>query len=495
MKPSRPSLLHLAALTCAVTAALTGCWTVGPKYLRPTIETPQSYKELMPNQLKATAGWKTAQPRDDVLHGRWWEPFGDPLLNTLEEQVDVSNQNIAASFAALMAARAMVREARAGYSPTVSAVPSATVQSASAGPNAFALPIEASWMPDLWGRIRSTVNQSVANAQASAADLELERLTEQAEVAIAYYDLRGQDALQRILDETVVAQRSTLDLTKRLYQTGIDDEAAVAQADATLQTTEAQALNVGIARAQYEHAIAVLLGLSPSTFSIPVDVWRAAPPAIPFGVPSQLLERRPDVAASERSVAAANAQIGIGIAAFYPTITLSAAGGLASSSLPTLFSLPSLFWSLGASVSQIIFDGGLRKATVDQYRANYNQTVATYRQTVLAAFQQVEDSLSTLRILSRELDQQDVAIRASEKSLALEVPRYTAGIDPYLNVLVAQLTLLGNEQTAVTLRTEQMTTSVQLIEALGGGWDDSKIPSTKALTAAPMTATATHTGP
>jgi NodT family efflux transporter outer membrane factor (OMF) lipoprotein len=375
-----------------------------------------------------------------------------------------------------MAARAMVREAKAGYFPTVSVTPSATAQhgaatSAYATGNTFSLPADVSWAPDLWGRIRNQVSAAQATVQASAADLENERLTEQAALAMYYYELRGQDALQKVLDESVKAQKESLELTQNLYKTGIGAEAAVAQADAQLQTTEAQAIDVGVNRALYEHAIAVLIGQPASSFSIAVaDDGLPNPPGIPFGVPSQLLERRPDIAAAERTMAAANAQIGVAVAAFYPSLTLTGSAGFVSTALGSLFSAPSFLWSLGASLQQLVFDGGLRQATVDQYKATYDQDVALYRQAVLTAFQQVEDQLSTLRILANELGQEERAVKASEKSFAIELQRYKLGIDPYLDVLTAQLTLLGNQQTDVGLQTRQLVSSVELIEALGGGW-------------------------
>jgi NodT family efflux transporter outer membrane factor (OMF) lipoprotein len=479
----------MAPLFCAV---VTACWTMGPKYQRPSVTVPAAYKEMTEAQRRATAGWKTADPKDAVLRGQWWERFQDSRLNDLETKVNVSNQNIAASFAAYMASRALVREARAQYFPTLSTQPAFNAQKGllvagvqSGTFTQFSIPFNASWAPDLWGRVRSAVNQASAQAQVSAADLENERLIEQADLAIDYYELRGQDALTEVLKATVAAERNTLSLTESLYGTGIDTEAAVAQAAAQLQTTEAQLTDTGILRAEYEHAIAVLLGQPPAGFSIPAEEWKSAPPAIPFGIPSQLLERRPDIAAAERAVAAANAQIGVGIAAFYPTITLTGSGGLASTSITTLFSIPALVWSVGASLAQFIIDGGLRQATVDQYWANYDQNVATYRQTVLVAFQQVEDGLSTLRILSTELEQQALAVQSSQKALTLETERYKLGIDPFLNVLTAQTNLLAVQQTAVTLRTQQMVASVQLIEALGGGWDDSQLPSQREVNACP----------
>lgn len=317
----------------------------------------------------------------------------------------------------------------------------------------------------------------MAAAQVSAADLENTRLTMHSEVAEDYYQLRTQDALKQLLDSTVVAYQESLRLTNVLYQTGIDSDESVAQAETQLETTQAEDTNIGIARAQFEHAIAVLVGQPPSTFSVAAEPLKGTPPPIPFGVPSQLLQRRPDIAASERSMAQANAQIGIATAAYYPNLTLTASAGLQSTSFVDWFTWPSRVWAVGGSLAETLFDAGLRKATVQQFRSAYDQTVANYRQTVLTAFQQVEDNLSSLRILSQEIQQQDTAVTSATRNLSLATDRYRLGIDPYLNVITAQTTLLTNQQTAVNLRMQQMTASVQLIEALGGGWDTSQLPS------------------
>jgi len=421
--------------------------------------------------------------------------FGDPKLNALEEQVSVSNQNIAAAFASFMQARALVKEARAQYYPTLSTDPSVTRSRSSANlapggagggagtgvggitQTIYDLPFDATWAPDLWGRVRNTVKGNVAAAQASAADLENTRLTAQAELAVDYYELRTQDELQQLLNDTVVAYQQALDLTKALYDTGIDADEAVAQAEVQLETAQAQATNLGIARAQYEHAIALLVGQPASSFSLPVEPRSVMVPTIPVGVPSQLLERRPDIAADERLMAQANAQIGVARAAYFPTLTLSATGGFESSSISNWLAWPSRFFSVGPSLAETLFDAGLRSATVAQYRAAYDQAVATYRQTVLSAFQQVEDNLAALRILAREIEQQDNAVKAAERYLAIATSRYQLGLDPYLNVITAQTTLLGNEQTDAQLHLQQLVDSVQLIEALGGGWDTSQLPS------------------
>jgi len=489
----------MLTLFVAVTVALGGCM-VGPKYHTPTQQTPAAYKEVTPDNMKEVDNWKVAQPSDTEMRGKWWELFNDPELNKLEEQVDASNQTIAASYANFMAARALVREARAQLFPTLTTSPSITKQHSSANSGGgsgsggsgtsssssftnYSLPFDASWVPDLWGRVRNNIRSNVYNAQASAADLENVRLTVHSEVASDYFQLRGQDALKELLDSTVTAYQESLRLTRVLYETGIDSDEAVAQAQTQLETTEAQDTNIGIARSQFEHAIATLVGQPASTFSIPVEPLKTPPPPIPLGLPSQLLERRPDIASSERLVAQANAQIGIAKAAYYPTVTLSAAAGLQSSSFADWFTWPSRFWSIGAAAAETIFDAGLRRATVQQFEATYDQTVATYRQTVLTAFQQVEDSLSSLRILSQEIHQQDSAVNSAQRNLNIATDRYKLGIDPYLNVITAQTTLLTNKQTAVNLHIQQMSSSVQLVEALGGGWDRSQLPSPAQLVA------------
>ena len=479
---------------------LAGCM-VGPKYhapsaVTPPAQTPAAYKELTPADYQNTEGWKVAQPKDDALRGKWWEIFNDPQLNALEERVNISNQNIAAAAASFFAARALVKEARSQLFPTATTSPAITVQrspsTSSSGTSGtatgstsssmgtfteYTFPFDATWQPDLFGRIRNTVRSAAYGAQASAADLENTRLVIQADVAVDYFQLRGQDALKQLLDSTVIAYRQSLDLTKALYETGIGSDEAVAQAETQLEVTEAQDTALGIQRAQFEHAIAMLTGQPASSFSISIEPLKSSPPAIPIGVPSQLLERRPDIAAAERLVAQANAQIGVARAAYFPTVTLSAAAGFASTSAARWFIWPSRFFSIGSAAAETIFDAGLRRATVEQFRAQYDQAVANYRQTVLTAFQQVEDNLASLRILSVEIQQQDAAVKSAERSLAIAKDRYRLGIDPYLNVLTAQTALLSNQETEVSLQIQQMTASGGLIEALGGGWNASQLPS------------------
>lgn len=476
---------------------LTGC-VVGPKYSRPSAQTPPVYRELPHEDAQTAASWKPAQPQDAAARGKWWEAFGDPQLNSLEEQANSTNQNIAAAADNFLAARALVRQARSQYFPTVTANPSIvnsrpslgqyggiqTSRSSGAGVAVksftdYSLPFDASWEPDFWGRIRNTVRANVYAAQASAADVENVRLSEQAELAVDYYELRAQDLLKQILDATVVAYQETFELTQSQYRAGLASDEAVAQAEAQLKAAQAQDTNLGVLRAQYEHAIAVLVGTPPSTFSLPAQALAAMPPVTPVGVPSDLLQRRPDIAAAERNMAQANAQIGIATAAYYPNIVLSGSAGLGNSAIADWFTWPSRFWSVGASLAETLFDAGLRKATVEQYRANYDGTVANYRETVLTAFQQVEDNLASLRILSRTIAEQDAAVDAAARSLREATVRYRAGVDPYLNVIVAQTTLLNDQQTAVNFRMQQMVASVQLIKALGGSWDVAQIPSPK----------------
>src|SRR5271156_2728302 len=367
MKPTSKMRATIALLSTAL--LLQGC-VVGPKYHRATVTTPGTFKEVTPDDLKKMDGWKVAQPQDSALHGKWWEIFGDPQLNALEEQVSISNQNVASAFYSFMAARAIVREARAQYFPTLTVGASATRQrtassvvngqSTGATFNQFSLPFDASWTPDLFGRVRNQVRADVASAQASAADLENIRLTAQAELAVDYFQLRGQDALKDLLDATVKAYAESLKLTQALYETGIDSDESVAEAETQLEATQALDTNLGILRAQYEHAMALLVGKPASSFSVAIEPLKTPPPAVPFGVPSQLLERRPDVAANERLMAQANAQIGVAVAAYYPTVTLSASAGFESSRGGTWLSWPSRVWSVGTAISETIYDGGLR---------------------------------------------------------------------------------------------------------------------------------------
>jgi NodT family efflux transporter outer membrane factor (OMF) lipoprotein len=493
--------------------SLSGC-VVGPKYHPPATPAPAAvYKESPTQFQQGTEGWMVAQPADAKLRGKWWEIFNDPELNSLEEQLNINNQNIKEFFENFMLARAVVREARSQFFPTLAAAPSISHSRSSAnlgGTSAvnttgsgtttgtgnsgttsqlqstlYSLPLEASWEPDLWGKVRNTVRQAQYAAQISAADLENERLTEQAALAQFFFEIRGQDELQKIFNETVAADQKELELAQSLYQAGITNQIAVVQAETELQSAQAGATNVAIARAQFEHAIATLIGKAASGFSVPVKPMVVAPPPIPIGVPSELLERRPDIAAAERAMAEANAAVGIAYAAYYPNLTLSAAGGFESSSLSHWLSWPSRFFSVGANLSETIFDAGLRRATVQQFVATYNSNLAGYRQTVLAAFQQVEDALAEVRILSQEIQQEQQAVNFAQTNLTLEEARYETGIDPYVDVLIAQTTLLSAQQTLNNLQVQEMTSAVALVEALGGGWDRSQLPSPQQVTQKP----------
>jgi len=449
---------------------------------------PAQYKES-PTQFPDTGGWKVAQPQDAMLHGKWWEIYNDPDLNALEDKLNVDNQTIRVSFENFMAARTLIAQARAQLYPTLTAGPTYTRQRSSANQitsssastgrttSVGSLGLDASWAPDLFGRVRNLIREQQYSAQVSAADLENVKLSEQATLALTFFEIRGQDALQAILSQTVADDQKALDYNRAQYETGIAPEINVVEAENTLDNAQAASTNLGVARAEYEHAIAMLTGTEPSTFSIPVKPLNAAPPPIPIGVPSQLLERRPDIAESERTMAAANAQIGVATAAFYPTLTLSATGGFESGTFKHLFDISSRFWSIGVAPSETIFDAGLRRATLNQYIEVYNADVASYRQTVLTAFQQVEDYLAAERILSQQLQQQEAAAASARKFVDLETARYQMGIDPYIDVVTAQTTLLSDQQALASLRTQSMTASVQLIEALGGGWDSTQLPT------------------
>jgi NodT family efflux transporter outer membrane factor (OMF) lipoprotein len=481
-----------------------GC-VVGPKYHPPSTQAPAAVYKESPTQFTDTGDWTVAQPADAKMRGKWWEIFNDSELNALEEQLNINNQNIKQFFENFMAARAIVREAHAQYFPTLTTVPSFSRSRTSGNLNTtpvntagtgtapkpqfqstiYSLPLEASWEPDLWGKVRNTVHEAQYAAQVSAADLESERLTEQASLAEFFFEIRGQDELQKIFDDTVEADQKAYELTRSLYDAGIDDQISVVEAETTLRSAQAGASNVGIARAQFEHAIAVLVGKAASGFSIPVRPMTVAPPSIPVGVPSELLERRPDVAAAERTMAEANAAIGIAYAAYYPNLTLSAEGGFESSVFTKWLSWPSRFWSVGASLPETIFEAGLRRATVQQFVATYNADLAAYRQTVLAAFQQVEDSLAEVRILSKEIQQEQQAVDSAQLQLKLEQSRYDSGIDPYIDVLIAQTTLLADQQTLNGLQVQRMSFAVALVENLGGGWDRSQLPNPPQVTRRP----------
>ncbi|MES2393152.1 MAG: efflux transporter outer membrane subunit [Acidobacteriota bacterium] len=493
-----------AILTAALSlAALSGC-RVGPPYIKPVVPPPPEYKETSaPAYTNAPDGsWKPAQPQDAMLKGKWWEVFNEPELNALEEQLDINNQNIARYFQNFMAARAIVAEARSQFFPSLTGGASFSRQkssgalrnsaattgsggvTASSGSTStvLSLPFDISWEPDLWGRVRNQVRANQYAAQVSAADLENERLTEQANLALYYFELRGQDALQDLYNRTVEADRKALDYTRAQYETGIGNDEAVAQAEVTLRNAEEVSTGLATNRALYEHAIATLIGKPASNFSLPVRSMTYSAPPIPIGLPSQLLERRPDVASAERTMAQANAIIGVEKAAYYPALSLSGAGGLESSHISSLFSAPAFFWSLGSAATETLFDAGLRRATVQQYNAQYQADVANYKQTVLTAFQQVEDSLATLRVNSEQVVRQKDSVASAQRYYNLANTRYQTGLDPYLNVINAQNTLLNDQQTAVQLQIQQMTAAVQLVQALGGGWDTTQLPAAATIT-------------
>jgi NodT family efflux transporter outer membrane factor (OMF) lipoprotein len=459
----------LLAPLAAALSLLPGC-TVGPDYARPSVETPAAYKEA--------GAWKVAEPRDDASRGKWWEIFGDPQLNALAGKIDISNQNLRLAEAQFREAQALVQSARAGLFPTVdgsasitrSRSPTGAIGGTTAGRvvTSRSLGVNASWEADLWGRLGRTVEASEASAQASAADLEAARLSAQAALVQDYMQLRALDAQQRLLEDTVAAFEKSLELTKNRYAVGVAGKVDVVQAETQLKSTQAQAIDIGVQRAQLEHAIALLVGTPPSEFSIERVPFRIAVPSIPFGVPSELLERRPDIAAAERRVAAA--QIGVAQAAFFPSLTLSASGGFRSADAAQWLTAPSRFWSFGPAIAQTIFDAGRRRALTDQAIAAYDATVATYRQTVLTGFQEVEDNLAALRILEQEAKVQDEAVQAGRQSLTLTTNQYKAGTISYLNVVVVQAAQLNNERTAVGILGQRLAAAVLLVKALGGGW-------------------------
>jgi NodT family efflux transporter outer membrane factor (OMF) lipoprotein len=457
---------------------LAGCM-VGPNYVRPAADVPADYKE--------NSTFRVAQPSDAIAKGRWWEIYEDARLNSLEEQVAVSNFDLKAAEARFDQARAAVRISRSNLYPTAtgSLAVSRTGQSSnkalfsSTTPKTysdFSIPVDASYEADVWGRIRRTVEASRSEAQATAADLANVDLSLRAELALDYFALRGLDAQKQLLDSTVVSYQKALDLTQTRYTGGLASAVDVAQAQTQLETTRAEAIDVEVQRTQFEHAIAVLVGKPPAQFDLPPLPLAAPPPAVPVGLPSELLERRPDIAAAERRVQEANANIGVARAAYFPTITLGGSGGFDSASIGKLLEGPSGFWSLAGQAAETLFDAGLRRGTTEQAKAAYDQSVDNYRQAVLGAFQEVEDNLAALRILEQEAKTQSGAVVAAEHSLSLSVTRYKGGVTNYLEVTTAQTAALANEVTAVNLLARRLSASVLLIKAMGGGWNVSKIP-------------------
>ena len=477
--------IRFVAIVAGTIMLLSAC-TVGPDYVKPSVETPPAYKEA-----EGGAKWQIAQPKDDVIRGAWWELFNDPQLNALEAQVVISNQNIAVAEAQYRQALALVQAARAGYFPTVGVNGSATRSrtpftsggssgssrtSSSAGAvNNFLVSGNASWEPDIWGKVRRTVEANEASAQASAADLASISLSAQTALAQDYFQLCELDAQKKLFAATVSAYQRFLDLTKNRYAGGVSSKADVLQADTQLKTTQAQAIALGVQRAQLEHAIAMLIGKSASVFSIPETPLSLTPPTIPVSVPSVLLERRPDIAAAERLAAAANAQIGVAEAAYYPNISLTATGGFEGSQLSNWLTWPNRLWSIGAAAAETVFDAGLRSAQTAQARAAYDASVASYRQAVLTGFQEVEDNLAALRLLEEEAMAQDEAVKSARQSLQVSINQYKAGTISALNIITVQTIALNDEQTAVGIAGQRMTASVLLISALGGGWDTSEL--------------------
>jgi NodT family efflux transporter outer membrane factor (OMF) lipoprotein len=473
----------------AVAAIVLSSCTVGPKYKTPSVAMPPAYQEAPPASFQGGKGWTQAHPDDSLIRGKWWELFGDPQLNALEDQVDPANQTLKVAAANYQQARANVRFNRSALYPTVGTSPSINNERLSSNrPYAvskygttgdFVLPIDMNYEVDLWGRIRRAIEAAKQQAQASAADLETIKLSLHAELAIDYYEARSADEQKRILDDTLVAYTKALDLTRNRFLGGIAARAEVAQAQTQLDTTQAQDIDVGVARTQFEHAIAVLLGKPPESFSLPPMPLLEAqtPPAVPIGVPSLLLQRRPDIAMAERQMAAANEEIGIARAAFFPQLVLNATGGLEASNISNWFNWPSRFWAVGPQMLETIFDAGRRRAESESAQAGYDATVANYRQITLNAFEQVEDNLSALRILEQEAAKQHEATVAAEESVQLSTNRYKGGLVTYLEVITAQSIALSNQRTEADLIRRRMEGSVLLIKALGGGWDRSKLPT------------------
>ncbi|KVP29705.1 efflux transporter outer membrane subunit [Burkholderia ubonensis] len=497
--PSPRDRRPLAAAVAFATAVLLAGCAVGPDYHRPDTPMPAAFKE-------APAGWKVAQPADGADRGAWWRVYGDPQLDALIDKLNASNQTIAQSAAAYRQARALVAEARAAYFPTVgltasgsrSRTPRASLSSGSSSSfgggssgsigNSYSVGLDASWEPDLWGKVSRTVGAQRAGEAAAAADVANARLSQQATLAQTYFQLRTADTLQMLLDDTVASYARSLQLTQNRYAQGVAARADVIQAQTQLQSAQAAAIDNGVARAQYEHAIATLIGEPASTFSLPPLPLAAEPPVTPVGVPSALLERRPDIAAAERRAAAANEQIGVAISAFFPTLTLSAQGGVQSSVWSNLFTLPARFWTVGPQLAATLFDAGLRAAQTEAARATYDQDVAAYRLSVLTAFQDVEDNLASQRILAREIDVQRQAVDSAEHALAIVTNQYKAGTVDYLNVLTAQTTAFSAHQKLATIAGQRMVSSVGLVKALGGGWDVSQIARETGGVAAPAPA-------
>lgn len=475
MKTNRSSSLLISIM---LASSLSAC-TVGPDYQVPLVaDIPDEYKELN--------DWSRAQPRDHELTGNWWVLFNDPYLNFLEQQVNINNQTILQAEAQYKQAQSLVQNARAAYYPTITATTSFNRFQAASGQSVavagirdlFSFVTSFAWEPDLWGRIRRQVEASQATAQANAANIQSVKLLMQATLAEDYFQLRALDAQKKVLDDTVTAFEKTLAITQNRYAVGVVSKADVVQAQTQLESAKAQAINTGVMRSQLDHAIAVLAGKTPAQLSVPVSAVIAAIPAIPTVVPSQLLERRPDIAAAERLVAAANAQIGVAKAAYFPRLNLAAQNGYQATGFDNFLNNAIRFWSLGPAALAIpLFDGGARGAQLDSARQSYDASVAAYRQTVLTGFQEVEDSLSAIRILAEQMQAQVKAVEAARKAAELVTNQYLSGTVSYLNVMTAQTAALTNERAQATLLGQQLTATVQLVKALGGGWDAAQLPS------------------
>jgi NodT family efflux transporter outer membrane factor (OMF) lipoprotein len=493
-------LFALGALYSLFALLLTSC-EVGPDYVAPSAPVPAHYKDM--------GNWKPAHPQDAAIRGKWWEIYHDSELNALEEKVNIDNQNVLEAEANFREAAAAVKVSRADFLPTVTTDPAITfsqtqplgtnkgsgssgvaTNSGGAGGTSvvgggggrdispegvYNLPLQVSYLADVWGQVRRSVENSAATAQASFATLENARLSYQATLAQDYFTLRGLDAEAKLLDDTVTSYQTYLKLTQNRYASGVSSQGDVAAAQTQLDGTRAQLIDLGVTRAQYSDAIATLIGVPASNFSLPNDPLAADPPRVPAGVPSTLLERRPDIAAAERTMAAANAEIGVQVAGYYPQITLSGSAGLDEIQLADIFSGPNFLWSAGPAIAQTIFDAGRTHGLVQEASATFDADVAAYRQTVLTAFQQIEDDLSGLRILEDEAGAEDSAVGGAKKSLDVTTNLYKQGVDDYLQVITTQAILLNDQVTQVNIRTRRMTTSVLLVEALGGGWNKSRL--------------------
>jgi NodT family efflux transporter outer membrane factor (OMF) lipoprotein len=455
---------------------------VAPKYARPAALPPAVFPAAF-KELRGDDTWKAANPSDGQLRGKWWEIFSDPKLNELEEMVNISNQNVKLFEAQFRAARAAVDLSHASYyptigsSPTVSETQSGSVTGKGIRTATFTLPASATWEADVWGRIHTLVEGSADSAQATAANLENARLSAQSTLAADYFTLCSLDMQDALLNDSIAAYQKYLELTTNRFNGGVASRSDIALAQTQLSTTQAQKTDLGVSRGQFEHAVAVLTGQPPSNLTLGGCKIAAPPPPIPAMVPSQLLERRPDVAAAERNIATQNANIGLAKIAFYPTIGLSGSAGISSNLFQNLFASPARIWSAGPTVSESLFDFGRRGATMQQAQANYDATVATYRQTVLTAFQNVEDNLVALRVLAQEAIQTDEAVKAAQQSLDLITERYKAGTNSYLDVITTQTIALTNERNAVTVLQRRLTAAVGLVQAMGGGWDASTLPT------------------